>query len=279
MNDTETELNAVEVRCFRDIADGDYIAARTCFKAQLWVQYYWSGQQALEKYFKCILLLNRIPSKNINHDIKAALNLINERTEFEIKLDLEQKEVFERISSYGTNRYLEGCYFVRRYDLHLLDRLIWYVRQFCFPLGYILGIENRSEELFKKELAQIERTRIKPDPQSVKGELGKILNKKLHPARSALVWNNLFFTTNSKRRITVNTGLAGVNAPLSLRPKLIYELQKFIQLSKAALTDYQKLAEMQDTLQGTLVTVVPDNLNGRLPATLSKVLDKKKRDL
>jgi len=34
-------------------------------RAQLVVQYIWASQQAIEKYLKCILLLNRIPAADM----------------------------------------------------------------------------------------------------------------------------------------------------------------------------------------------------------------------
>src|SRR5688572_4958760 len=53
-------LNNFAVRSFRDVADGDYIAARLSFRSQLIPQFLWQSLQAIEKYLKCILVLNRI---------------------------------------------------------------------------------------------------------------------------------------------------------------------------------------------------------------------------
>ena len=46
----DRELNSWAFRSFRDIADGDYIAARLAYRAQLPAQFLWASQQALEKY-------------------------------------------------------------------------------------------------------------------------------------------------------------------------------------------------------------------------------------
>ena len=51
----DRELNSWAFRSFRDIADGDYIAARMAYRAQLPVQFLWASQQAIEKYLKCAL--------------------------------------------------------------------------------------------------------------------------------------------------------------------------------------------------------------------------------
>ncbi len=59
----EALINQLALRSFRDIAEGDYIAARMAFRAELYLQALWSSQQALEKYLKAILLLRSIPWK------------------------------------------------------------------------------------------------------------------------------------------------------------------------------------------------------------------------
>lgn len=42
-------LNDFATRCFRDVADGDYIAARLAWRAKLFPQFLSSAQQAPEK--------------------------------------------------------------------------------------------------------------------------------------------------------------------------------------------------------------------------------------
>ena len=63
MRDPEPWVNDFAIRSFRDIADGDYIAARMAYRAMLPVQFLWSSQQALEKYLKCILFIRRITAR------------------------------------------------------------------------------------------------------------------------------------------------------------------------------------------------------------------------
>jgi hypothetical protein len=46
---SQWRLDDFAIRCFRDIADGDYVSARMAYRAQLTVQYLWAGQQAIEK--------------------------------------------------------------------------------------------------------------------------------------------------------------------------------------------------------------------------------------
>jgi len=58
---TDRLLNEFALRSFRDVADGDYIAARMAYRAELLVQAFWASQQALEKYLKSILLFSEEP--------------------------------------------------------------------------------------------------------------------------------------------------------------------------------------------------------------------------
>ena len=52
----DRHLNSWAFRSFRDIADGDYIAARMAYRAQLPAQFLWASQQALEKYLQVHLV-------------------------------------------------------------------------------------------------------------------------------------------------------------------------------------------------------------------------------
>jgi hypothetical protein len=74
---TDVLLNDFAIRSFRDIADGDYIAARMACRARIAVQFLWASQQTIEKYLKCILLLHRIPARKVRHNLGAALSAVN----------------------------------------------------------------------------------------------------------------------------------------------------------------------------------------------------------
>lgn len=72
MENLEARLNSFASRCFRDVADRDYISARMCYRAGLISQFHWAALQAFEKYYKAILLYNRIKAKNVRHDLSLA---------------------------------------------------------------------------------------------------------------------------------------------------------------------------------------------------------------
>ena len=66
------KVNDYIVRSFRDVADADYIAARSIYRLGLSQQFLWAALQALEKYLKGILLFNDLSTKTIGHDIASA---------------------------------------------------------------------------------------------------------------------------------------------------------------------------------------------------------------
>jgi HEPN domain-containing protein len=80
-----------------NIADGDYISARMCYRARLVVQYLWASQQAIEKYLKCILLLARIPAPDIKHDLGRALKEITASGAISLDLTFSTKEFIEYV--------------------------------------------------------------------------------------------------------------------------------------------------------------------------------------
>jgi HEPN domain-containing protein len=79
-------VNDFAVRSFRDIGDGDYIAARMACRAALVTQFLWASQQAVEKYLKCVLLLNPVKAKKVRHDLRAALGKIKGSGKVSLKL-------------------------------------------------------------------------------------------------------------------------------------------------------------------------------------------------
>jgi len=64
----------------------------------------WSAEQAIEKYLKGILTLHRVSALNIGHDISKALTLIEEELGFEIPFTPPQKEVFDLIAEWESDK-------------------------------------------------------------------------------------------------------------------------------------------------------------------------------
>jgi HEPN domain-containing protein len=153
------------------MADADYIAARMAFRADLMMQYLWASQQALEKYLKSILLFNRIPARNVKHDLEAGLTKINSSGKLLLDLTKGTQEFIDYIDTYGRFRYFETSPYGSGVDIIKLDRAIWEIRRYC-----TLSQHQRQVKLKDGEPPPIVRI--------AGGYLEKVIDKAEHPARS-----------------------------------------------------------------------------------------------
>ncbi|WP_177186345.1 HEPN domain-containing protein [Nitrosomonas sp. Nm166] len=126
----ELYINNFATRSFRNTADLDYIAARMCYRAALYSQFLWSALQAFEKYYKAILLYNRIVAKDIKHDLAIAQKYAKKLC-FVIELSASSIKLLEHLNSYGQYRYLEVSYFVKGSVFAELDKAVWELRRYC----------------------------------------------------------------------------------------------------------------------------------------------------
>ena len=101
----DRRINDFALRSFRNMADRDYIAARMAYRAELVPQFLWSSQQAIEKYLKYILLINRIPAK-VGHDIASAMEL-TDQLPFKIDIRPRSRNFISHLAIYGEYRYLD----------------------------------------------------------------------------------------------------------------------------------------------------------------------------
>lgn len=100
--DLQVVLNTFAKDVFRNQADCDYIAARANFRMQLRQQFLWSGQQALEKYLKAILLFNgqsarfRDPTvrrpREYGHDLIALFDAVRAIPIFAFELEPKDEQ-------------------------------------------------------------------------------------------------------------------------------------------------------------------------------------------
>jgi hypothetical protein len=125
----DRELNSWAFRSFRDVADGDYIAARMAYRSQLPVQFLWASQQAIEKYLKCALFIRRKPAKNVRHDLAPALKLL-EDAGVPVKLTERSQKFITRIDQMSQYRYMEASLWVDWHWIVSLDQVVWELRRF-----------------------------------------------------------------------------------------------------------------------------------------------------
>lgn len=243
MNRKETLINDFATRSFRNFADRDYISARMNYRAGLISQFQWAAHQAIEKYYKAILLYNRVKATDIGHKLKAAQRHAK-RLPFEISLSPTSQKLIDHLDSMAVNRYLEHSYFTHGPKLLELDRTIWELRRYCKVINYQFQVDGKLIENMPFELQKIEKSNSRP-PQEfriVGGALEKIIDNKNHLARDALIWQNGFFGKSRRKTIRVGRYMFAENSPLYLNPEITEEVTKYIFLPKELRAAYIEYA-------------------------------------
>lgn len=162
MRDLHWEEIALSQKMFAGAALHDHVVARWAFFNEIYRHFTWNACQAIEKYLKCIILLNSCEQIKNNHKIVEFLKVATECSSdlIQSKFDLAQHSLPSRLTDFPSNRD-EGCeettesYISRlgsvgnvdtRYrqshsrvlplDLVKLDILCNNLRRLCVPLGH-----------------------------------------------------------------------------------------------------------------------------------------------
>lgn len=236
-------LNDFATRSFREIADGDYIAARMSFRAMLMPQFLWQSLQAIEKYFKCILVLNRIKAPK-SHDLTELLKVFEKTKKFDLRLSPETHKFLTYLDTYGRFRYYETPYYTIGDELFQLDKAVWELRRYARVIDYKIKLhDGKDVHLLPHELKKNEQAenRAPQEFSIVGGYLEKIIANKEHPSRSALVWHNIYFGA-SRRKLVRHRKLSSFgNSPLSLHPEILDEVLKYVFLPKDVVAAYRNM--------------------------------------
>jgi HEPN domain-containing protein len=237
-------LNDFATRCFRDVADGDYIAARLAWRAKLFPQFLSSAQQALEKYLKTILLLNRIPARNVGHDLSKALVLLESHKAFPFRLSPETLKFIEYVESVGRYRYFEASYYVRDFEILQLDKAVWEIRRYAECHDYWIQAFGKLVHMLPFGLAKIHEAENAPPARfvGVDGELEKIIADRKRAAREALLWQNAYFGTRARKAVRLVGHLHASNSPLFLHPEILEAVRQYVKIPKAVEKAYRELA-------------------------------------
>jgi HEPN domain-containing protein len=241
MTTADALINDFATRSFREIADGDYIAARLSFRALLMPQFLWQSLQAIEKYFKCILVLNRIKAPR-SHDLAELLDVFEKNKKFDLHLSLETQDFLTYLDTYGRFRYYETPYYTMGDELFRLDKAVWELRRYARVIDYKIKLhDGKDVHLLPHELKKNEHAEKRP-PQEfsiVGGHLENILAKRDHPSRPALVWHNMYFGASRRTSVRHREMSSSGNSPLSLHPKILDEVLKYVFLPKDVVAAYR----------------------------------------
>ncbi len=236
-------LNDFAIRSFRDVADGDYISARQAYRAQLVQQFQWASLQAIEKYLKCVLLLNRIHARDLRHDLSKALERAEKKLPFPLRLSEKTRDFILHLDTYGRHRYFETPYSNQGLDIVRLDRAVWEIRRYCHVINYSITDPNGKEiSVLPLNLNRIEKAESEPwqDFKLFTGYLETVLKSKKHPARESLVWKNLRFGKAHRHKVRLAPYLYSANSPLALHPEILDEVLRYVYLPRDVVDAYRQ---------------------------------------
>lgn len=201
----ENVMDSCFINSFRRPADSDYIMARIAYRLRLTNQAIWCGGQALEKYLKCILTLNRISVKKYK-DHK--LDKLFVKFESMVKgLDFNNPDLYtskgvdefvkKKIGKYGSNvRYSDIPYIIDIDFLEMLDQSVWEIRRLARQMPACCGRNiEMKQKIHKAILNQIAAARDQSvEKYKIKGGLlEQIISDNDHPAKYALIWQNKYY--------------------------------------------------------------------------------------
>lgn len=222
-------------RSFRDMADKDYIAARILYRAKLGPQFFWSAQQAIEKYLKGVLLYSNVSTRKLAHDLEKALQALEQITDIPFDIPDDVRQFIRQLNQQGTNRYLERPAAARGEELLQLDRAVWYIRRYCYWMRGTTGPATIPVERLPTELARVHAFQEK-DVNNFRipgGYLEKILGTPKARLREHLVWKNFYYGSYTKRRIKNFTMQAWSENPTHfMKPEIFDELARLVLFSK-----------------------------------------------
>jgi hypothetical protein len=187
------------------------------FRLRLRQQFLWSGQQAIEKYLKAILLYNGKSARYIDpsaknkiefrHDLDALHREVSKLPSIGYRVVGENERFLSYLSRFGAgNRYLSRSSYNTSDALPRLDRLVWTVRRYC---QYIpdrgIGLKSSVAGMRDAVIRQINNPQFDERPIDFSlfhGELEDILRRDLRDiTRQALVWANMWYGSRQRSKI------------------------------------------------------------------------------
>lgn len=240
----EQIINAFAITSFRDIADQDYISARMSYRANLPAPFLWSSLQACEKYFKGILLFNRIASIDIRHNIKLALEKTEEIKDLNFSVSENVREFIEYLNNYGQNRYLEYSTHIDDYSLLKLDETVWSIRRYCrYTQGHFVSSDGKNIQrlpFVKGEIAKHEQRGTWHNYKIPGGLLEKLIEEGGESSK-ALIWNNFYFGKRHKKKIKEHkNNWSFTNSVLFHHPEIYPKLRELVTFSNVVKKHFEK---------------------------------------
>lgn len=210
-DDLRRKRNNFIFRSFRDLADCDYIAARSTHRLKLYDQFSWSALQAIEKYLKSIILFYDGDTRNLGHDLIKSLDRVETIKEINWDFDANIRKFLEYLTIYGSDRYFSFPRFTEGNELILLDYSIWNIRRYCEDFYWLKALGRYDSHVKWIQSKKCEEVANKFRLYGG-GYLEKVLeNKKLSNLREVLVYKNLYYGKYKKRSIKIQVNITSSN--------------------------------------------------------------------
>lgn len=240
-------VNDFAIRSFRETADKDYIAARMAYRARLIQPFLWSALHCLEKYVKGILVLNRVRAHK-GHSVLPGIEKMKQHGKFELDLSAGTAQFIKKLEDHGAEyRYYEVSYGIEPFDIVRFDRAVWEIRRYCQPLDYDVDRNGKTVNMLAHQLDRVHQAKERNEKGTcvMGGALEKIIEKKDHPAREGLIWNNLFFGPSRRKGVKMRPDWEAGNSPFFLHPEIIDEVVKYVYIPKDIAEGVRQFAEQK----------------------------------
>ncbi len=195
-NKDQIAINHFASRMFRDVADMDYISARTLYRNECFDEFLIFSQQAIEKYLKGILMFNRVKNKKMTHKLSVLLQKCCDDVSH-FKISEQTRKFIKEIDGYDDLRYAKymfGAFTAQRSLLIELDRAVMELRRYCHAdIRYAVALSKATDEQLVKLTRKSGISFLYLLEKVVKNKNGK--SAKL---RSNLIWKNLYFSPRVK---------------------------------------------------------------------------------
>ena len=198
--DQKTLLNT-HAGYLRDVADKDYVQARTMYYFKYGEHFLWSSLQALEKYLKAIHLFCRMSAKQYGHVTLPVVDNLQNKTPIDFQLTSEERKFLQRLDAVGADRYAQIPKYNLDTDLVVLDNVVWKIRRYCQHLEDPQGQPDQAKITSIAQYAMDQSYKYKVPG----GQLEKVLRDttKDKQVRARLTWQNFRFC-NKRRKIIRN---------------------------------------------------------------------------
>lgn len=221
---------------FRDVADEDYVAARLAYRHDLLEPFLWLSLQAVEKYLKAILLFHRKNTRDYSHDVVRAFRDVKTIPGLVFPADIDVFVTY--INEEGPNRYAEYPSTLRDDALIGLDRTVWHLRRFCYPIP-------RASRAFTDRVAALGTNPLDYRHKfSIDGGYLETVLAKRSIKRDQLVWKNFWFGSRRRREIKRFPSRMAWRQPVHfMRPEMFAIIEPLVRFDKAIRAHVANLAK------------------------------------